>query len=85
MDISVGIPTKPTLEQWRDYLAIQKSGVTNMFNTNAIYCCSKHDLNQGVCYYIMHHYEELEKEFGFTIDNITDADIDDLLIGSYMD
>jgi hypothetical protein len=28
---------------------------------------------------------ELEKEFGFTIDSITDADIDDLLIGSYMD
>ncbi len=48
MDISVGIPTKPTIEQWRDYLAIQKSGVTNMFNTNAIYCCSKHDLNKGV-------------------------------------
>ena len=23
-------------------------------------------------------YEELEKEFGFTIDSITDADIDDL-------
>lgn len=83
MIIYVGIPTKPTIDQWRDYLAIQKSGVINMFNTNAIYCFSKHNLNRGVCRYIVNHYKELEKEFCLTIDDITDADIENLLIGSY--
>ncbi len=55
---------KPTKEQFEDYVRIQKSGVTNMFDIKTVCRLSYEGLTKDICFYIMDNYEELEEEYG---------------------
>lgn len=61
---------KPTFEQFREYLKIQNSRVTNMFDIKAIMSISYTGLNREICRYIMQNYCDLEEEFGITVENV---------------
>lgn len=61
---------KPTFEQFKEYLEIQNSGVTNMFDLRKIMAISNTGLNREICRYIMKNYCDLEEEFGITIDDV---------------
>ena len=58
---------KPTKEQFEDYVGIRDSGVTNMFAISTVCDLSSTGLTRDICYYIMHHFEELAKEYGVEI------------------
>ena len=58
---------KPTKEQFKDYVAIRNSGVTNMWDVRAVCKLSYTGLNKDVCIYIMEHFEELANEYGIDI------------------
>ena len=68
---------KPTKEQFKDWLVIQKSGVTNMHDLPFVCAKSLHGLMEESCFYIMSHYEELMKEYKISYEDITDQDIED--------
>jgi len=55
---------KPTKEQFKDYVRIQKSGVTNMWAIRNVCDLSTTGLTSDICLYIMDHYLELEEEYG---------------------
>jgi hypothetical protein len=55
--------TKPTKEQFEEYVAIRDSGVTNMFDVKFIEGCSYSGLTKEHCIYIMKHFEELADEY----------------------
>ena len=61
---------KPTFEQFKEYLEIQNSGVTNMFDIRTIMEISYTGLTKEICHYIMQNYCDLETEFGITIDDV---------------
>ncbi len=61
---------KPTFEQFKEYLEIQNSGVTNMFDIRTIMAISYTGLNMEICRYIMKNYCDLETEFGITVDDV---------------
>ena len=61
---------KPTFEQFKEYLEIQNSGVTNMFDVKTIMAISYTGLNKEICRYIMQNYCDLEEEFGITVDDV---------------
>ena len=54
---------KPTKEQFKDYLRIRDSGVTNMFDITRICNLSVTGLTKDMCFYIMEHFSELIKEY----------------------
>ena len=56
--------TKPTNEQFHDYVRIQMSGVTNMYAIDVVCALSYTDLTRENCFYIMDHYDELREEYG---------------------
>ena len=55
--------TKPTQEQFEEYVAIRDSGVTNMFDISYISAMSDTGLDKSTCLYILHHFAELAKEY----------------------
>ena len=55
---------KPTKEQFKDYVFIQKSRVTNMWAIKTVCDLSTTGLTTDICLYIMDHYSELEEEYG---------------------
>ena len=55
---------KPTKEQFEDYVRIQYSGVTNMFDVRMVCALSETWLTREICMYIMSNYEDLRKEYG---------------------
>ncbi len=55
---------KPTKEQFIDYVRIQISGVTNMFDVTRVCALSRKGLTEDICFYIMNHYSELKEEYG---------------------
>lgn len=55
---------KPTKEQFKDYVRIQKSGVTNMWAIRTVCDLSTTGLTTDICLYIMDHYNELRDEYG---------------------
>lgn len=55
---------KPTKEQFKDYIFIQKSGVTNMWAIRTVCDLSTTGLTTDICLYIMDHYSELKEEYG---------------------
>ena len=55
---------KPTKEQFKDYVFIQTSGVTNMWAIKTVCDLSTTGLTTDICLYIMDHYSELEEEYG---------------------
>ena len=56
--------SKPTKEQFKDYVRIQKSGVTNMWAIRTVCDLSTTGLTTDICLYIMDHYSELKEEYG---------------------
>ena len=54
---------KPTKEQFKDYVRIQRSGVTNMFDIHTVCEYSQTNLTEDICWYIMNHYVELVEEY----------------------
>lgn len=58
---------KPTREQFRDYLRIQASGATNMFDVNRVCELSRTDLTRDICRYIMRRYKELCEEYNMSV------------------
>lgn len=58
---------KPTKEQFKDYVAIRDSGVTNMFAVNVVCSWSNTGLTKEHCLYIMKHFEELAKEYNVDV------------------
>ena len=54
---------KPTKEQFEDYIRIQHSGVTNMFDITTVCDLSHTGLTREICFYIMDHYEDLMEEY----------------------
>ena len=61
--ISVAKDTKPTKEQFEEYVAIRDEGITNMFDLGYITQYSETGLNKGICIYIMKHFRELAEEY----------------------
>ena len=59
--------TKPTKEQFEDYVAIRNSGVTNMWDINYIEAISRTGLDKSICLYIMKHFAELADEYDVDI------------------
>ena len=55
---------KPTEEQFKDYVRIQYSGVTNMWDIDTVCKLSWCGLTRTICRYIMNHYSELREEYG---------------------
>lgn len=55
--------SKPTKEQFKDYVRIQRKGVTNMFCINNVIGLSSTGLTTDICLYIMDHYDELREEY----------------------
>lgn len=55
--------SKPTKEQFKEYVAIRDSGVTNMFDVKFITNISVTGLDKPTCIYIMEHFGELAKEY----------------------
>lgn len=58
---------KPTKEQFKEYVAIRDSGVTNMFDVTFITCISVTGLDKDICLYIMKHFMELAEEYGVKV------------------
>ena len=58
---------KPTKEQFKEYVEIRDSGITNMYNTRFIteYSCT--GLNKEICMYIMQHFMELAIEYNVEV------------------
>lgn len=54
---------KPTKEQFLDYVRIQRSGVTNMFDIRRVCDESYTGLTKDIVLYIFNHYSELMKEY----------------------
>ena len=59
--------TKPTKEQFQEYVNIRDSGVTNMFDVTYITAISDTGLDKPICFYIMKHFEELATEYNVEI------------------
>ena len=55
--------TKPTREQFEEYVAITDSGVSNLFDGKYICEKSKTGLTTDICLCIIKHFTELNKEF----------------------
>lgn len=55
--------TKPTKEQFEDYVSIRDSGVTNMFAVTTVCDLSTTGLTRENCFYIMEHFKELAEEY----------------------
>ena len=55
--------TKPTKEQFEDYVAIRDSGATNMFAISIVCDLSCTGLTKDICFYIMDHFKELADEY----------------------
>ena len=55
---------KPTKEQFKDYVRIQRQGVTNMWAIKTVCDLSRTELTTDICLYIMDHYDELREEYG---------------------
>ena len=55
--------TKPTREQFKEYIEITDSGVSNLFNGKYICEQSKTGLTTDICSCIIKHFSELSKEF----------------------
>lgn len=55
--------SKPTKEQFQDYVRIQRQGVTNMFCINNVINLSRTGLTTDICLYIMDNYDELREEY----------------------
>lgn len=51
---------------WKAYLNVQRSGVTNMWDTTAVEKFSKRECSSDQALYIIKHYEELADWFGYT-------------------
>lgn len=62
--VSMKTLSKPTKEQFKDYVRIQRKGVTNMFCINNVINLSRTGLTTDICLYIMDHYDELREEYG---------------------
>ena len=56
--------TKPTKEQFQEYVEITKSGVSNLFDGEYICKESKTGLTEDMCRCIVRHFTELQNEFG---------------------
>jgi len=67
---------KPTKEQFKEYVFIQYSGVTNMFDVKTVCDLSDTGLTKDICIYIMRHYNDLLKEYN--IDFSDEPDVDDI-------
>lgn len=59
--------TKPSKEQYEEYVAIRNSGVTNMWDIRFIENISRTGLDKSTCLYIMEHFGELADEYGVDI------------------
>ena len=59
--------TKPTKEQFEEYVDIRNSGVTNMWDIRFITKLSDTGLDKSTCMYIMQHFGELAKEYSVII------------------
>ena len=66
---------KPTKEQFKDYLVVQVSGITNMLASNIVCSYSLHHLTKAHCLYIYEHYQELVDEYKISVDDIRAADL----------
>jgi hypothetical protein len=55
--------TKPTREQFKEYLEIADSGVSNLFDGKYICEVSKTGLTTDICVCIVKYFSELSKEF----------------------
>lgn len=65
---------KPTKEQFKAFLLIQKSGVTNMFDANTV-CklansCVNINLTKEHCLYIYSNYDELVNEYHMNLEEV---------------
>jgi hypothetical protein len=68
---------KPTKEQFKDYLVVQSSGITNMLDSSTVCKYSLNHLNKDNCLYIYEHYQELVDEYKISLDDIRPIDLID--------
>jgi len=61
--------TKITKDQFRSYLSIQHSGLTNMFDLRNVISMSNGNLTKEDCLDIMKNYSTYEKEFNLEVGN----------------
>ncbi len=55
------VTIKITKEDFRAYVGVQKSGVTNMWAVDLV--CDLSGLDRDHCFYIMKHYSELAEKY----------------------
>ena len=55
--------TEVTKPQFRDYVRIRNSGVTNMFDIKSVCALSHTGLKKEHCIYIMQHFADLADEY----------------------
>ena len=58
---------KPTKAQFKEYIEIRNSGITNMFDIRFITDISTEGLTKDICLYIMSHFKELVDEYSTNI------------------
>lgn len=58
---------KPTKEQFKEYVRIGSSGITNMWDITFIVSISNTGLTKDNCFYIMDHFDELAEEYGVAV------------------
>lgn len=59
--------TKPTKEQFQEYIEISGRGVSNLFDGKYICAESKTGLTQDVCRCITKHFSEIADEYEINI------------------
>jgi hypothetical protein len=57
-------------EEFKAYVRVQKSGVTNMFAVNVV--CDLSGLKREQCLDIMKNYQEYSNKFGVNMKNISE-------------
>ena len=57
--------SKPTKRQFDDYRDIKGSGIVSMVRVSKVCELSETHLTPEICWYIVDHYEELKKEYGY--------------------
>ena len=56
-----------TKEQFKDYVRIRDSGMTNMYDVNMVCKLSNEGLTKEICMTIMKHFEDFAKKFGVRV------------------
>ena len=67
-------PNTMTQQKFEAYLAVQKSGITNMFDVKMVIQLSDGELTKEDCLDIMKNYAKYEIEYGVSVNDVIGED-----------